>query len=58
MDPIKENDFTLKKKATSKRYPIKKKYTDNPALPANTSALVESILYSQGQAVRGIDLYM
>ena len=60
IDQIKENDFILKRKSRSRRYPAETK-TDaeyDLAVLANTPAQAKYQLYSQEQAVGDIGLYV
>ena len=59
---MKENDFALKEKARSWRYPTKimtdTDYADDVALLAITPAKDESLLHSLEQAASRIGLYV
>ena len=62
IDQIKDNGFTLWKKARSRRYPAETitcaDYADDIAFLANTSTKVESLLYSVEQAAGDIGFHV
>ena len=59
---MKENNFTLKKKATSRQYPTETvtatDYADDPVLLVNAPTQAKSLLYNLQQVAKGIGLYM